>query len=164
MRGTPYLLAWRHTVSDCASTPILPSNTVTAPSSTRSERSTSAVKSMCPGVSMILILWSFQKQVTAAEVMVIPRSFSCAIQSVVAPSPSPLTTPILCVKPVRYKIPSVVVVLPASIWAMIPIFLKFCNGTFAAICLSFVKNSYCSRFSGAILTHQKTTLELYYSR
>ena len=84
---------------------------------------------MCPGVSMMLILWSFQKQVTAADVIVIPRSFSCAIQSVVAPSPSPRTTPILCVKPVRYKIPSVVVVLPASIWAIIPIFLKFFSGT-----------------------------------
>ena len=52
----------------------------------------------------------------------------------------------------------------ADLRKMIPIFLKFCNGTFAAICLSFVKNSYCSRFSGAIFTHQKTTLELYYSR
>ncbi len=41
IRGTPYLSAWRHTVSDCGSTPATPSNTATAPSSTRSERSTS---------------------------------------------------------------------------------------------------------------------------
>ena len=129
MRGTPYLLAWRHTVSLWASTPILPSKTVTAPSSTRRLRSTSAVKSMCPGVSMMLILWPFQKQVTAAEVMVIPRSFSWLIQSVVAPPSSPRTVPILWLIPVRYKIPSVVVVLPASIWAIIPMLRKSCRGT-----------------------------------
>ena len=34
-RGTLYLVAWRQTVSDWASTPSLPSNTATAPSSTR---------------------------------------------------------------------------------------------------------------------------------
>ena len=41
--------AWRQTVSDCASTPFTPSNTTTAPSSTRRLRSTSAVKSTWPG-------------------------------------------------------------------------------------------------------------------
>jgi hypothetical protein len=41
----------------------LPSNTATAPSRTRSERSTSTVKSTWPGVSMMLIWWSSQKQV-----------------------------------------------------------------------------------------------------
>ena len=87
MRGTLYLSAWRHTVSDCGSTPSLPSKTATAPSSTRRERSTSTVKSTCPGVSMMLIWLFFQKQVVAAEVMVIPRSCSCSIQSIVeAPS------------------------------------------------------------------------------
>ena len=36
---------------------------------------------------MMLTWWPSQKEVTAAEVMVIPRSFSCSIQSVVeAPS------------------------------------------------------------------------------
>ena len=58
MRGTPYLLAWRQTVSVCGSTPATPSNTATAPSSTRSERSTSTVKSTWPGVSMMLMGWS----------------------------------------------------------------------------------------------------------
>ncbi len=48
-RGTSYLSAWRHTVSVCGSTPWLPSSTHTAPSSTRSERSTSMVKSTWPG-------------------------------------------------------------------------------------------------------------------
>ena len=55
MRGTLYLSAWRHTVSDWGCTPATASNTATAPSSTRSERSTSAVKSTWPGVSMMLI-------------------------------------------------------------------------------------------------------------
>jgi hypothetical protein len=48
------LSACRHTVSDCGSTPATPSNTVTAPSSTRKDRSTSIVKSTWPGVSMML--------------------------------------------------------------------------------------------------------------
>jgi hypothetical protein len=58
-----------------------------------------------PGVSMMLIrcsgnCWSmpFQKQVVAADVMVMPRSCSCSIQSMVA-APS-CTSPILCDRPV----------------------------------------------------------------
>ena len=47
--------AWRQTVSDWGSTPATASNTATAPSSTRSDRSTSTVKSTWPGVSMMLI-------------------------------------------------------------------------------------------------------------
>ena len=93
MRGTPYLSAWRHTVSDCGSTPATESNTATAPSRTRSERSTSTVKSTWPGVSMMLISWSRHMHFVAAEVMVMPRSCSWAIQSIVAP-PS-CTSPIL---------------------------------------------------------------------
>jgi len=45
-RGTAYLSACLQTVSDCGSTPATPSNTTTAPSKTRNERWTSAVKSM----------------------------------------------------------------------------------------------------------------------
>jgi hypothetical protein len=56
------------------------------------------VKSTWPGVSMMLIVWFFQAQVVAAEVMVIPRSCSCSIQSIVA-APS-WTSPILYVMPV----------------------------------------------------------------
>ena len=63
------------------------------PSRTRKERSTSIVKSTWPGVSMILILDPFQKTVVAAEVIVIPRSCSCSIQSMVA-APS-------CTSPMR---------------------------------------------------------------
>ncbi len=92
-RGTPYRSAWRQTVSDCGSTPATPSKTTTAPSSTRRLRSTSTVKSTCPGVSMMLIRWSPQNAVVAAAVMVIPRSCSWGIQSIVA-APS-WTSPIL---------------------------------------------------------------------
>ena len=45
IRGTPYRSACRQTVSDWGSTPATASKTATAPSSTRSERSTSTVKS-----------------------------------------------------------------------------------------------------------------------
>uniref|UniRef100_A0A0A9DKE7 Translation elongation factor G, putative n=1 Tax=Arundo donax TaxID=35708 RepID=A0A0A9DKE7_ARUDO len=82
--GTPYLSAWRHTVSDCGSTPATLSKRHMAPSNTLRARSTSRVKSTCPGVSMMLILCLFQKAVVAADVMVIPLSCSCSIQSIVA--------------------------------------------------------------------------------
>ncbi len=98
MRGTLYVEAWRHTVSDCGCTPATASKTATAPSRTRRERSTSEVKSTWPGVSMIWMVWSFQKHVVAADVMVTPRSCSWAIQSMVA-APS-WTSPILWVLPV----------------------------------------------------------------
>jgi hypothetical protein len=84
-RGTLYLSAWRHTVSLWGSTPLPPSKTATAPSRTRSERSTSMVKSTWPGVSMMLMRWLMvaqgpsvgrQKQFVAAEVIVMPRSCS----------------------------------------------------------------------------------------
>src|SRR3989344_4853058 len=89
--------AYRQLVSDCGSTPATPSKTTTAPSKTRKLLFTSAVKSMCPGVSIMLKRYSgllpfgayvgFQKQVIAAAVMVMPRSRSCSIQSVtVSPS------------------------------------------------------------------------------
>ena len=98
--GTLYLLACLQTVSDCGSTPELPQKTTTAPSNTLRDLSTSIVKSTWPGVSIMLTLCSlnwflipFQKQVVAAEVIVIPLSCSCSIQSMVA-APS-WTSPIL---------------------------------------------------------------------
>ncbi len=96
--GTLYLSACLHTVSDCGSTPPTAQNTATTPSKTLRALSTSIVKSTWPGVSMMLIRQSFQKQVVAAEVMVMPRSCSCSIQSIVA-APS-WTSPILCDLPV----------------------------------------------------------------
>ena len=44
-------------------------------------RRTSRVKSTWPGVSMMLMQCSFQKQVVAADVIVMPRSRSCAVCS-----------------------------------------------------------------------------------
>ncbi len=93
MRGTRYLSACRQTVSVWGSTPATASRIATAPSRTRSERSTSIVKSTWPGVSMMLTRQSRQKHVVAAEVMVMPRSCSWTIQSIVA-VPS-CTSPIL---------------------------------------------------------------------
>ena len=55
MRGTRYLSAWFQTVSLWGSTPPTAQNTATMPSITRSERSTSMVKSTWPGVSIRLI-------------------------------------------------------------------------------------------------------------
>ena len=46
------------------------------------------VKSTCPGVSMMLTSWSNHWQNVAAEAMVMPRSFSNSIESMVAPTPS----------------------------------------------------------------------------
>ncbi len=93
MRGTLYLSACRQTVSDCGWTPWTASNTAHAPSRTRSDRSTSIVKSTCPGVSMMFRRCSRQNAVVAADVMVMPRSRSCSIQSMtVVPS---WTSPIL---------------------------------------------------------------------
>src|SRR5690554_2295044 len=103
--GTSYLFACRHTVSVCGCTPEEPQSTTTAPSKTRNERSTSIVKSTCPGVSITLIRCRGycldipdQKQVVAADVIVMPRSCSCSIQSMVA-APS-CTSPILWDLPV----------------------------------------------------------------
>ncbi len=86
MRGTAYLFICRHTVSDCGCTPDTAQKSATAESSTRRERSTSMVKSTCPGVSRMLMRCSgkllsipFQKQVVAAAVMVMPRSCSCSM-------------------------------------------------------------------------------------
>ncbi len=97
-RGTAYLFAWRHTVSDCGCTAATESKSATRPSSTRSERSTSTVKSTWPGVSMMLMRVSRHVHAVAADVIVMPRSCSWTIQSIVA-APS-WTSPILCVRPV----------------------------------------------------------------
>ena len=99
IRGTLVLVGLAPDASrTAAATPATESKTATAPSRTRRLRSTSTVKSTCPGVSMMLIRWSRQYAVVAADVIVMPRSCSCAIQSIVA-APS-CTSPILWVRPV----------------------------------------------------------------
>ena len=92
-RGTRYLSACRQTVSDWGSTPATASKTTTPPSSTRSERSTSTVKSTWPGVSMMLTRWPSHSAVVAAAVIVMPRSRSWSMKSMTA-VPS-WTSPIL---------------------------------------------------------------------
>ena len=77
----------RHTVSLCASTPATPSNTATAPSSTRKLRSTSIVKSTCPGVSIRLNWIPLHGKEIAAACMVMPRSRSWSMKSIMV-SPS----------------------------------------------------------------------------
>ncbi len=49
IRGTAYRFIWRSTVIDCDCTPATAQRTSTAPSRTRSDRSTSTVKSTWPG-------------------------------------------------------------------------------------------------------------------
>ena len=104
-RGTPYLLAWRQTVSDCGCTPPTAQNTNTAPSSTRKrtldfDREVD-VSGRVDDVEAVLRnerSMPVQKQVVAADVIVMPRSCSCSIQSMVA-APS-CTSPILWLTPV----------------------------------------------------------------
>ena len=86
-RGTRYRFIWRSTVIDCDWTPATAQRTRTAPSRTRSDRSTSTVKSTWPGVSMMLIFLSSHWTVVAADVIVMPRSFSSSMWSIFAPSP-----------------------------------------------------------------------------
>ena len=100
IRGTLYFSAWRHTVSDCGSTPATPSKQATAPSSTRKltldldgEVDVARRVDDVDPVLGALALRPLQKQVVAADVIVIPRSCSCSIQSIVA-VPS-WTSPIL---------------------------------------------------------------------
>lgn len=57
----------------CVSSPADPSRITTAPSITFNDCSTSKVKSIWPGVSIILIWWFSQGIVTDAEVIVMPE-------------------------------------------------------------------------------------------
>jgi len=69
-------------------TPPTAQSTSTAPSSTRRARSTSIVKSTCPGVSMMLISCSFHRVKVAADWIVMPFSRSRSMLSILAPTPS----------------------------------------------------------------------------
>ena len=95
--GTSYFSDCSQTFSDCGCTPPTAQNRATAPSSTRRDRSTSTVKSTCPGVSIRVTWWPFQFRVVAALWMVMPRSRSWTMKSIVA-APS-CTSPSLWVLP-----------------------------------------------------------------
>ena len=82
-------------------TPLTPQSTRMAPSSTRSARSTSMVKSTWPGVSMMLMWCVPHEQKVAADWIVMPFSRSRSMLSMVAPTPSlPLTSWMLSMRPV----------------------------------------------------------------
>jgi hypothetical protein len=101
-----------------ACTPSTAETTSTAPSSTFSTRSTSAMKSGWPGVSIRLTVTSSMRNDTTADLMVMPRCRSRARVSVWVLPWS--TLPISPMTPASYSSRSVRVVLPASTWARIP--------------------------------------------
>src|SRR6266545_4629877 len=107
----------------CACTPSTADTTSTAPSSTLNTRSTSAMKSGWPGVSIRLTVTSSTTKDTTADLIVIPRCRSSARESVwVLPSS---TLPISSMTPAAYSSRSVRLVLPASTCAKIPKFNVF---------------------------------------
>ena len=107
----------------CACMPSFADNMRTAPSSILNVRSTSAIKSMCPGVSMILHFTPFQTIDVVEARIVIPLRFSISIESVMV---SPLSTlPRFSVAPQANSRFSVTEVFPASMWARIPKFIMF---------------------------------------
>ena len=109
----------------CGCTPSTADITSTAPSSTPSARSTSATKSLCPGVSMRLTWRSPTGNAATAERMVIPRRRSMSPVSVCVVPES--TLPRRSITPVSNSRRSVRLVLPASTCARIPM-LTVCIG------------------------------------
>ena len=102
----------------CGCTPSTAEITSTAPSSTFKTRSTSAMKSGWPGVSIRLTVTSSMANDTTADLIVMPRRCSSSSESVwVVPSS---TLPISSMTPAAYSSRSVSVVLPASTCAKIP--------------------------------------------
>ena len=102
----------------CGCTPSTPESTSTAPSSTFRTRSTSAMKSGWPGVSIRLTCTSPSANDATAALIVIPRCRSSASESVwVVPAS---TLPSWSMTPASYSRRSVRVVLPASTCARIP--------------------------------------------
>jgi hypothetical protein len=96
----------------CAWTPSTAETTSTAPSSTFSTRSTSAMKSGWPGVSIRLTVVSLIQNEATADLIVMPRWRSRARVSVwVLPSS---TLPTSSITPAAYSSRSVRLVLPAS--------------------------------------------------
>ena len=102
----------------CGCTPSTAETTSTAPSRTLRTRSTSAMKSGWPGVSIRLTVTSSMTNDTTADLIVMPRCRSSARESVcVLPSS---TLPTSSMTPAAYSSRSVSVVLPASTCAKIP--------------------------------------------
>ena len=109
----------------CGCTPSTAEITNTAPSSTLSARSTSAMKSGWPGVSIRLTVTPSTTKETTADLIVMPRWRSSAMLSVwVVPAS---TLPISSMTPAANSSRSVSVVLPASTCAKIPRFSVPCK-------------------------------------
>jgi hypothetical protein len=102
----------------CGCTPSTAEMTRTAPSSTLSTRSTSAMKSGWPGVSIRLTVTPPTANDTTADLIVIPRWRSSASESVCVVPAS--TLPISSMTPAANRSRSVSVVLPASTCARMP--------------------------------------------
>ncbi|SFA78617.1 hypothetical protein SAMN05192575_101385 [Nocardioides alpinus] len=116
--GTPSRCRARIRIRVCGCTPSTADRTSTAPSSTPSTRSTSAMKSGCPGVSITLTTRSPTGNATTAALMVMPRRRSRSRLSVwVVPAS---TDPGWSMTPAMCRSRSVRVVLPASTWARMP--------------------------------------------
>ena len=128
--GTPSRCSARMRIRDCGCTPSTADSTSTAPSSTPRTRSTSAMKSGWPGVSMTLTSTSPSGNPTTAALIVMPRRRSSARLSVrVVPAS---TDPGRSMTPAWCRSRSVRVVLPASTWARMPRLserLDGCDGT-----------------------------------
>ena len=109
----------------CGWTPSTAEITSTAPSRTLSTRSTSAMKSGWPGVSIRLTWTSPSANEVTADLIVIPRWRSRSRVSVwVVPAS---TLPISSMTPASYRSRSVRVVLPASTCATIPRLSSLCD-------------------------------------
>ena len=116
--GTRSRSSARHRSGVWACTPSTAETTSTAPSSTARTRSTSAMKSGWPGVSIRLTVTSPIANVATAVLIVIPRCCSSASVSVCV---VPLSTlPSSWITPAACSSRSVSVVLPASTCARIP--------------------------------------------
>ena len=116
--GTPSRCSAPKSTRVCACTPSTAEITSTAPSSSASTRSTSAMKSGWPGVSIRLTVVSPMANETTAARMVMPRVRSSARVSVwVLPAS---TLPTASMTPASKSRRSVRLVLPASTCASIP--------------------------------------------
>ncbi len=116
--GTCRRCSARIRIRVCGCTPSTADSTRTAPSSTTSERSTSAMKSGWPGVSTTLTVRSPSGNATTAARMVMPRRRSSVRVSVWVVPES--TDPGRSMTPARCRSRSVSVVLPASTCARMP--------------------------------------------
>jgi len=118
--GTPSRCRALKSTRVCARRPSTAEMTSTAPSSRASTRSTSAIKSGWPGVSIRLTVVSPMANETTAARIVMPRARSSAKVSVCVLPAS--TLPTASMTPASKSRRSVRVVLPASTCASIPRF------------------------------------------